>query len=323
MTNLQRVSVVVTVKNEAAVIREFLESLSNQTRPPDEIIIVDGGSTDGTLEQVRQFSRVTVHLLQEKCNIARGRNIGIETARYDAVAVTDVGCVLAPNWLGKITENLVYCDVVVGNYRARNTSCFDACQYSFTNLFGSDKCLEEFAISSRSLAFRKAVWKEIGGYPEWLDYSEDAYFHDQIRGRNYQIIFQRDAFVEWTQRQDFRGIFLQYFRYMRGEALGRRHTWRNILRFVSYLAGVCTLSAAQSHPLVLFPLVACVVLYVQVPVRNFRKLGAYPLSVKAIFTISGMLLCIDCAKMTGYLSGLFELVGDWVVKRRVFRTETP
>src|ERR1019366_1950763 len=109
-------------------------------------------------------------------------------------------------------------------YRARIESCFDACQYSLTSLFGSDASLEHFTISSRSLAFRKAVWEQVGGYPEWLDYSEDAYFHDQIRSIGYRILFRPDAVVEWTQRQHLRGVFLQYFRYMRGEALGLRHT---------------------------------------------------------------------------------------------------
>ena len=46
---LPAVSVVITVKNEAASIETLLHSLGRQTHPPDEIVIVDGGSTDGTL----------------------------------------------------------------------------------------------------------------------------------------------------------------------------------------------------------------------------------------------------------------------------------
>src|ERR1035438_9863930 len=193
MADEQQISVIVTVKNEAASILDFLESLAIQTCRPSEVVIVDGGSIDGTQDLIRSFPRLTVRLLEETCNIARGRNIGIMHAQYDAIAVTDAGCSLAPDWLSKITGDLAHADVVVGNYRAQVKSLFDACQYSCSNLFGSDTCLERFTISSRSLAFRKTVWEEIGGYPEWLDYSEDAYFHDQIRSGGYRIVLDRSG----------------------------------------------------------------------------------------------------------------------------------
>lgn len=308
MADRQWISIVVTVKNESSTIREFLESLSTQTRRPDEVIIVDGGSTDGTQEQIRQFAGLAVQLVEATCNIARGRNIGIRQAQYDAIAVTDAGCRLAPDWLTRLSEGLAQADVVVGNYCARITSRFDACQYSLSNLFSSDASLDRFTISSRSLAFRKVVWKEVGGYPEWLDYSEDAYFHDQIKLGTHRIVFERNAIVEWCQRCDMRGIFLQYFRYMRGEALGQRHAWRNILRFVTYVVGGVGLYAAQYHPSLFFLVFVGFISYLLVPVRKFHRLGTHPLNVKSSVTIAALLLYIDCAKMAGYASGIYRLL---------------
>jgi glycosyltransferase involved in cell wall biosynthesis len=321
MADEQQISVIVTVKNEAASILDFLESLAIQTCRPSEVVIVDGGSIDGTQDLIRSFPRLTVRLLEETCNIARGRNIGIMHAQYDAIAVTDAGCSLAPDWLSKITGDLAHADVVVGNYRAQVKSLFDACQYSCSNLFGSDTCLERFTISSRSLAFRKTVWEEIGGYPEWLDYSEDAYFHDQIRSGGYRIVFRPDAIVEWMQRQDLRKIFLQYFRYMGGEALGVRHTWRNMLRFATYILGSLALYAAYRHTLVLLFLFTGFVAYVLAPVWNFCRLGTYRLSAMTLIVIPAMLIYIDCAKMAGYSSGVFELLRDRLSKRAILGVE--
>ena len=71
----------------------------------------------------------------------------------------------------------------------------------------------------------------------------------------------------------------------------------------------------------LFPLVVGFILYVLVPVQNFRRFGTYPLSVKAILTIAAMLLYIDCAKMTGYTSGVFRLLRNRAAKRAIFGLE--
>ncbi len=60
-----RVAVVITVKNEVASIAGLLASLDAQTRPPDQLIIVDGGSTDGTCAIIRAHQGPTRVELQE------------------------------------------------------------------------------------------------------------------------------------------------------------------------------------------------------------------------------------------------------------------
>ncbi len=308
MADQMKVSVVVTVMNEAGSIVEFLESLARQTRTPDELVIVDGGSTDGTVERIRSFDALPITLIQKKCNIARGRNIGIRSAQHELIAITDAGCRIAPDWLANISADLDSADVVVGNYRPAIACLFDACQYSLTSLFGSDKSLETFTISSRSLAFRRSVWQSVGGYPEWLDYSEDAYFHDQIRSRGFRVVFRADAFVEWSQRPTPSAVFLQYFRYMRGEALGRRHTLRNLLRYATYGTGFVLLSLAYWYPACLVLLAAGGVLYASVPLRNFCRLGAFRIFGAPLIVVPAMLFFIDLAKMAGYASGVMRLI---------------
>lgn len=301
------ISLITTVKNEGEGIAEFLDSIAAQTEFPKEIIIVDGGSSDDTVEKIKNYSKFKILCFQENVNIAAGRNIAIRHASHEIIAVTDAGCRLEPDWVEKITNFPEGVDAVVGNYRPVVDSLFDACQYSVNRLFKSDDNLDNFQISSRSLAFKKRVWEEIGGYPEWLRISEDAYFHEQMLQRRYKIVLRQDAIVEWAQRPNLKQIFKQFFRYMEGEAIGRLHPGRNILRFMVYALGVFLLMlSASSNQLYLLILLIGFFIYVLAPFSNFRKLGRYPMLSWALLIIPFLLVFIDVAKISGYISGLLK-----------------
>jgi glycosyltransferase involved in cell wall biosynthesis len=297
-----RVSLIATVKNEAATMRAFLDSVAAQTRLPDEIVIVDGGSTDATLEIIRAHP-LDVVLESRPCNIAAGRNRAIALASGELIAVTDAGCLLDPHWLERITD-LRGADAVVGGYEPVVESLFDACQYAMHNLFRSAGSLESFAISSRSLAFRKEVWEDLGGYPEWLDFSEDTWFHNRIRDSRFSMRMEPSAVVRWRLRPGYRAIYRQFFLYMQGDGKARQHTRRHVARLAAYGAGVLMLCMSLSRPLWLIPLLAGFCAYLWQPVRNFRRLGLYPLSARALATMLAMLVTMDCGKIFGYISGL-------------------
>jgi len=67
-----KVSLISTVKDASAHVEEFLGSVAAQTRPPDEVIVVDGGSIDGTQDLLRRTEGITV-IEERGANIARGR----------------------------------------------------------------------------------------------------------------------------------------------------------------------------------------------------------------------------------------------------------
>src|SRR5437867_11323664 len=122
-----KVSLVATVKDAGPHIEEFLDSMRAQTRAPDEVIVVDGGSTDGTFETLQQATDVTA-LSDPGANIARGRNVAIRAAAHDVVAVTDADCVLEPDWLEHILAPLERgADVAAGSYRPMAESFWQVC----------------------------------------------------------------------------------------------------------------------------------------------------------------------------------------------------
>ena len=97
-----RVSLIITVRNEESALPALLNSLQEQERRPDEIVIADGGSTDETIPLLRAFASEHQHVIILELpglNIAQGRNAAIQAATGDIIAVTDAGVSLPACWL--------------------------------------------------------------------------------------------------------------------------------------------------------------------------------------------------------------------------------
>jgi glycosyltransferase involved in cell wall biosynthesis len=99
-----KTTVIIVTFNRADDLREALKCLSIQTRPPDEVIVVDNNSTDRTLEVAREFQRSLAlkYFLETRQGIAYARNTGIEHAKNEIVVFTDDDCRPAPNWLEEL-----------------------------------------------------------------------------------------------------------------------------------------------------------------------------------------------------------------------------
>ena len=109
-----KVSLIATVLDAEEHVGAFLASIAAQTRAPDEIVIVDGGSTDGTLAALRAADGVTV-LEEPGATIARGRNLAIAHAAHDVIAVADADCAYGPGWLAALLAPLeAGADVAMG-----------------------------------------------------------------------------------------------------------------------------------------------------------------------------------------------------------------
>src|SRR5688500_1817570 len=110
-----KISLCITVLNETDNVENLIHSILNQTLKPHEIIIVDAGSTDGTLNKLKRFKAAKV-IKASGSTRSEGRNIAIKYARNKIIAVTDAGCILDKNWIKEISKpfrrDLV--DVVAG-----------------------------------------------------------------------------------------------------------------------------------------------------------------------------------------------------------------
>jgi glycosyltransferase involved in cell wall biosynthesis len=101
-----QISVVIPCHNAGPWIGETLRSVAAQTRPPHEIIVVDDASSDDSVEQIRH-SGVDVRLIPAQCrNAAASRNVGIDAATGDWIALLDADDVWYPYHLAQACEVL-------------------------------------------------------------------------------------------------------------------------------------------------------------------------------------------------------------------------
>ena len=227
-------SVIITVRNDRDGIALTLDSLAGQTRAPDEIIVVDGGSTDGTPEVLadRSARTPTLRVIHAPgANIARGRNIGTEAAQFPIVATTDAGCRVDVDWFARIVapfETDEPAEFVAGVYQVEAETLME----SVVGLATMRGQLEPFNPhtfnpSARSVAFTQELWDRVGGWPEWLRFSEDTLFDETVRSLGARWAFAGDAVVYWRPRGTLRSLAKQFYSY----GTGRGHTQINAASF--------------------------------------------------------------------------------------------
>lgn len=95
------VGVIIPTRNRAELLHDSLEALTRQVRAPDEVIVVDNGSTDSTKQVIEQYSaRLPIRYLYEPTpGAGQARNLGIRNAASEVLAFTDDDCIPDKNWL--------------------------------------------------------------------------------------------------------------------------------------------------------------------------------------------------------------------------------
>ncbi len=240
-----KISFITTVFKEEETIKKFLESLFIQTKLPDEIIIVDGGSTDNTVLVISnskfQISNKSIKpkikLIIKKGNRSVGRNEAIKQSTGDMIVCSDSGNILDKDWIKNITKPFKnpQVDVVSGYYEGLAKTIFQKCVIPYVLVMEDKVNPDNFLPATRSIAFKKSIWKKVGGFPEEYSHNEDYVFAKRLKKQEVNIVFAKDAIVYWLPRKNLKEAFVMIFRFAYGDIEAGVLRPKMLLLFIRYL----------------------------------------------------------------------------------------
>jgi len=244
-------SLVTTVFNEKKRLDQSIADIENQILKPDEILIADAGSTDGTLERINDWKKeskieIVVFVLQG-CNIAEGRNQAIRRAKHELIVSTDFGCRYKPEWLQSLISPFGNEEVkVVGGafeiIREEVKTLAAKADYVLQN--GYPAIMDQyFSASSRSIAYYKSVWEQIGGYLEWLTLAaDDTIFWRMVKANKIKYYLVNQPNVYWLRHKTFTAFSKEAYRYGLGDGESlinfgnmKSHIFETVCRYLFFI----------------------------------------------------------------------------------------
>ncbi len=172
-----RVSVILLTKNSASTVQKSIESIFQQTRQPDEVVVVDGDSGDDTLEIVKKYP---VKLVTEPgLGFGYARNLGVKNASGDILFFLDSDCYAELNWIENALRHFDGNPEIVGVTGQTHLWNTDSPVARFLAYVGgrvnmpSEKRFVKIA-PTMNLALRREIIDEVGGFDETLIRCEDT-----------------------------------------------------------------------------------------------------------------------------------------------------
>ena len=228
------ISVFICTYNRGNLINDTLKSIIvNQTRKPDEIIVVNGGGKNDCQKILEkwQLEFPNIKIIQTKNkNLASSRNLGLPYCTGDLILQTDDDARPFADWIEKLVKyhkKYPKAGVIGGNV-------IDAGGRSYLSRIADIATFphHETMTTVRSLAgvnssYKKEVIQEVGEYDESLFRGEDVDYNWRAIQKGWQVLFIPNIKVKHLHRPTWKGLIYQHFMYGRAHYLVR-HKWKNM-----------------------------------------------------------------------------------------------
>ena len=211
----QGCSVVIRCYNEEKHIGRLLEGIEQQSLSPVEVIIVDSGSTDGTLSVASRYPVKILHVKPEEFSFGRSLNLGCAEASNDFIVIASAHVYpVYKDWL----EHLINCfsdpqvALAYGKQKGAETT-----RYSEHRLFA--KLFPETSMSpvnhpfcnNANAAVRRSLWEQLP-YDETLTGLEDIDWAKRVIHHGYKTVYNADATVIHVHEETAERVYNRYRR---------------------------------------------------------------------------------------------------------------
>lgn len=216
------VSVVIRSYNEARFIGRLLLGLKSQSYRNFEVIVVDSGSSDGTVAIAKSFGATIVTIPSAEFSFGRSLNLGCRAARGEILVFASAHVYpTRTDWLARLVEPFSKdrVAIVYGKQRGSEASRFSE-QQLFRQWFPDEPDLNQLHhfCNNANCAIRKSWWEQ-AGYDETLTGLEDLAWAKDAMRRGARIVYEADAEIIHVHDESYRRIRNRYFR----EAIALKH----------------------------------------------------------------------------------------------------
>ncbi|HOZ03579.1 MAG TPA: glycosyltransferase [Candidatus Woesebacteria bacterium] len=236
------VSVIVTVLNEVGSVDSLIKALTAQSYLPREVIVVDGGSTDGTWDKLQQLARkskkISLVVEQKRGNRSVGRNRAVELAESPWIAITDAGCEPDRDWLAELVGSVKSQIEIVSGYfyplaKTGLEQAFSCYALAMPRVIKDNFMLP----TTRSMLIKKSVLTKLGGFDQSLSDNEDYALARKMLRANLRekIVFTPRARVGWIPHRSWSEFIRTIYRFARGDAYAGLWRPKVLLIFGRYL----------------------------------------------------------------------------------------
>ncbi len=218
-------SIICPTLNEREYIDQVVEDLCVKDGVNKEVLIVDGGSTDGTRERVGELlqSYPMLRLIDNPRRTSTAAfNIGVAASNADYVAFVGAHARYSSNYFSYGISRLKSgeCDVVGGilrqegkNQTGRAIAAVMSSSAGVGNTAFRTSRQEQFVDSVAFAIYHRRVLNSVGPMDETLPVNQDDEFHYRIHQRGFRLLMTDKTFAVYFVRSSYRSLFKQYFRY--------------------------------------------------------------------------------------------------------------
>jgi len=250
MKKVVPVSLVITVLNEGDTIYDLMDSIAEMSLLPEETVVVDGGSSDDTVDTLKTFAQakkgaaIGLRIFEQAGNRSVGRNAGIEQAKNDVIAITDAGCTVDEDWLLQLWERYqlhqANQQVIISGYYQPATaiSNFQQAVAPYVLVMPDKVDTATFLPATRSMLITRQAWSALGTFDESKPDNEDYVMAREIKRSQVTLDFASQAIVYWQPVKTLAAFAKMIFRFARGDAVAGLWRWKVGLLFGRYLAAV-------------------------------------------------------------------------------------
>lgn len=208
-------SLVIRAYNEEQHIGRLLEGIRHQTLKDVEVILVDSGSTDSTVEIAESYGAQIVKIPSEEFTFGRSLNYGIRAANGDLIVIASAHVYpVYPDWLASLLYSFEdqKTALTYGKQRGPESAKFSEQQIFHQWFPDAGKPRQETAFcNNANAAIRKSLW-QAHPYDETLTGLEDLAWAKWAKEQGYEIAYVPEAEIVHVHDETPRGVYNRYRR---------------------------------------------------------------------------------------------------------------